>query len=344
MARYAIHVLSRSALPLAQALGQKLGAVIHAPERFAASGMTGFASLRSLMKTSFTRFDGHVFIAATGIVVRTIAPHLSSKAEDPAVVCMDPQGRHVISLLSGHLGGANDLAIRCAAITGGQAVITTATDTMGVPSVDMLARERNLHIIDLDTIKDINAAFLEGRSVQIHDPLGCLGELDGVLSRPVEFPEDWHTGEPGIWVHWKHQPACTEMLRLVPRILTLGVGCRRGTSGQDIHAFVSRVLKEHDLLPEAVDCMGTADIKRDEQGLLEAAEELNVSLRFFSGEVLAEVDSPTPSSMVEQHVGTPSVCEAAALLLSDGGELVVPKQKTDKVTVAVARRKQCWLP
>ncbi|WP_147820053.1 cobalt-precorrin 5A hydrolase [Salidesulfovibrio onnuriiensis] len=341
MPRYAVYVLSRPALPLARSLGNELDASIHAPSRFAEAGIHGFDSLRELLETTFARFDGHVFIAAAGIVVRTIAPLLGSKDSDPAVVAMDPEGRFVISLLSGHLGGANELARRCAKTTGGTPVITTATDSAGVVSMDMLASERGLHIADLGEVKAINAALLEGRAVRVYDPLGCLGELDAAAFRRVDRPEDLAREEPGVWVYWREGAPGPGLLRLRPPVLTLGVGCRRGTPREEILGLILRVLEENGLARESVAAMGTADIKRDEQGILEAARELGLPLKFYTAEELAAVAAPTPSSMVERHVGTPGVCEAAALLLGEGGELLVAKQKTERVTVAVARRKTC---
>jgi len=343
MSRYIVYVLSKSALPLARSLGQGLDAPIYAPNRFVKSGMQGFDSLRELVAATFGRFDGHVFIAAAGIVVRTIAAHIAAKDRDPAVVNMDPEGRFVISLLSGHLGGANDLARKCAEITGGQAVITTATDTAGVVSVDVLARDRGLHLADLDEVRNVNAALLEGRMVPVYDPLGCLGELDPVSFSMVESPGDFKPGDPGVWVHWMEGWSRPGVLRLHAPVLSLGVGCRRGTPMEEVLDLIHHVLDENGLARKSVAVMGTADIKHDEEGLLDTARELNVPLEFFEAEELASVSTPTPSSMVEQYVGTASVSEAAALLLSRGGELLVAKQKSERVTVAVARSNACLL-
>lgn len=341
MSRYIVYVLSKSALPLARRLGEGIDAPVCAPSRFAQPGMQGFDSLRELVAATFSRFDGHIFIAASGIVVRTVAPLLAAKDRDPAVVAMDPQGQFAISLLSGHLGGANELAKRCAEITGGQAVITTATDTAGVVSVDLLARDRGLHIADLGEVKAVNAALLEGRAVLVHDPLGCLGELDSASFRLVDGPADFRADTPCVRVHWMEGEPRAGLLRLHAPVLTLGVGCRRDTAMEEIRDLIHRVLKENGLARHSVAVMGSADIKGDEKGLLEAARELGVPLEFFEAGELASVATPTPSTMVEQHVGTASVSEAAALLLSGGGELLVDKQKTERATVAVARRKTC---
>lgn len=344
MSSCAIYVLSRSALDLSRALGRELGADVFGPSRFAESGMTGFDSLPAQVGRNFTRYSGHVFIAAAGIAVRAIAPHLRSKGVDPAVVAMDPQGANVISLLSGHLGGANQLARQCAAITGGRAIITTATDCAGVPSLDMLARERGLRIGDPDAIKDVNAALLEGRTVQVFDPLGCLGPLDPSLFTMLDTPDQWQEDRPGVRVHWTVSPKRPGQVRLYAPVLCVGMGCRRGTPASEIREFVERVLTENGLAVESVAAAGTADIKKDEAGLLLAAQELGLPLTFFDADTLKTVDAPNPSAMVESHVGTPGVSEAAALLLCEGGELLVAKQKTSRVTVAVAGRTKCSQP
>lgn len=340
----ALYVLSRSALDLSRTLGRELCADVFAPIRFAEEGMVGFDSLPEQVGRNFTRYSGHVFIAATGIAVRAIAPHLRSKDVDPAVVSMDPQGANVVSLVSGHLGGANQLARQCAAITGGRAIITTATDCAGVPSLDMLAQERGLRIGDPDAIKDVNAALLEGRPVQVFDPLGSLGPLDPEAFVRSDTPNPWREGEPGVRVHWTVSPKRPGLVRLYAPILSVGVGCRRGTPAREIHDFVLRVLTENGLAVESVAAMGSADIKKDEVGLQEAARKLGLPLEFFDADTLKTVDAPNPSAMVERHVGTPGVSEAAALLLSAPGELIVPKQKTSRVTVAVAGRTKCSQP
>lgn len=344
MSKRAVYILSRSALDLGQKLGRELDAAVYAPHRFATEGCLGFASLPEQVAVNFTHYAEHIFIAATGIVVRSIAPLLRDKAVDPAVVSMDPAGRFVISLLSGHLGGANALAQQCAALTGGQAVITTATDCAGLPSLDMLAQKQGLRIGDLGAIKHVNAALLEGRPVQVYDPYAFLGPLDSAIFSSLPDAGEWQPGLPGVWVHWEERPPQEAMVRLYPPVLAVGVGCRRGVPEHTIHAFLCKVLREHGLSTLSIAALGSADIKRNEAGLLQTAQELQAPVEFFTPEQLKAVAAPNPSAMVESHVGTPGVCEAAALLLAAGGELLVPKQKTDCVTIAVARRTLCLQP
>jgi cobalt-precorrin 5A hydrolase len=336
-----VYALSATALPLARSLGAALGAPIHAPARIAEPGMHGFDSLADLVAGTFAGYDGHVFVAAAGIVVRTIAPHLTSKERDPAVVCLDPQGAFAISLLSGHLGGGNALARRCAEISGGKAVITTATDCAGLPSLDLLARERNMAIGNLGRVKTVNAALLEGRRVQLYDPGDYLRASDSEYFQPVVTEDRWVSGEPGVWVSWRRNCPDEGALRLYPRVLMLGVGCRRGTGGEEISTHIRAVFRAADLSFLSIGGLGSIEAKADEEGLLDAAQELGVVPEFFPAGRLDAVDAPNPSGTVMRRMGVGSVSEASALLLARGGELLVEKTKTRTVTLAVARSKTC---
>lgn len=161
----------------------------------ATNGIVWFTDLRALLDGQFSAFQGHIFISATGIAVRAIAPHLRHKTVDPGVVVLDQQGQYAISLLSGHLGGANALTLRVADISGAVPVITTATEGLGLPAVDVLARERRLIIANPEAVKHISAALLEGRTVDIFDPHDCLG-LAGAglekLLRPLTAVAEGH--------------------------------------------------------------------------------------------------------------------------------------------------------
>jgi cobalt-precorrin 5A hydrolase len=341
----AVYALTGQGYPLAARIARETGGVLCATARLAQDRDVSFDSLPELVGAQFHRFDGHVFVAATGIAVRCIAPHLRGKDTDPAVVCLDQDGRFAVSLLSGHLGGANDLALRCAAITGGQAVITTATDCAGLPSLDLLARERNIAIGNLERVKAVNAALLRGEAVQLYDPDGYLrGAMRGEYPKhflPVDDPAAWRHDAPGVWVSWRRDCPDQDALRLYPRVLMLGLGCRRGVSGQDIAAHVRDSFRAAGLSLLSIGGLGSIEAKRDEAGLVEAAEGLGVVPEFFDADRLGAVDVPNPSPAVEQRMGVSSVAEAAAILLAGGGPLVMEKTKTRNVTLAVARSESC---
>jgi cobalt-precorrin 5A hydrolase len=334
--KIAIYALTSQGLTLAYRLAGRLDGTVYASRRLEPEEAMPFDSLSDLVSATFHAFEGHVFVAAAGIVVRCIAPHLQSKETDPAVVCLDQQGAFAVSLLSGHLGGANELADRCARAVGGQPVITTATDSVGILSVDTMAVSKGLVIGDIDHIKTVNMALLEGQTVQLHDPEDWLGLAWDTSFVGVARKEDWDCGKPGIWVSW-HNDCPEGSLALHPRVLHLGIGCRRDVSTYEILDHVNEVFKRYGLAMESIASVGSVEAKRNEPGLLEAAHEFGVDPVFFSTAQLAAIRVPTPSDRVQQHMGVPSVAEASALRASHGGELVVTKEKTDTVTLAIAR-------
>ncbi len=303
-------------------------------------GATGFRSLAQLVARTFHSCDAHIFIGATGIAVRTIAPHLKSKTSDPAVVVLDHQGRFVISLLSGHLGGANALAGRIADLVDGTPVITTATDVEGVPAIDVLAGEQGLVIGNPERIRDVNGALVEGRPVAVQDPEDRLGlsqrtDLDRCFVRGANAGSGESAIGPGVVVD-VHVPGTRPELVLHPRVLSVGIGCRRGVTEEQVAHALQTVLKEHGLAAGAVAGLASVDLKADENGLLLAAGTLGLDIYFYSVEDLKDMDVPNPSRRVEQHIGVRSVCEAAALKRAGKQILLVPKQIVGPVTVAVA--------
>ncbi len=334
--KIAVYALTSQGLAVGRLLAARLHGTLYASKPLEAEGAIPFESLKYLVSATFNAFDGHVFVAAAGIVVRCIAPHLQSKETDPAVVCMDQAGLFAISLLSGHLGGANELADRCARTMGGQSVITTATDSAGVLSIDSLAMAKGLAIGNISKIKDVNMALLENRIVQVYDPEDWLGLAWHAGFEGRAGYEDWNEASPGIWVSW-HNDAPEGSLPLHPRMLHLGIGCRRDITTYEILDHVHMVFKKYGLAMESIASVGSVEAKRNEAGLLEAAEEFGVDPVFYTTAQLAAVDAPTPSDRVQQHMGVPSVAEASAMLASHGGGLLVSKEKTSTVTLAVAR-------
>jgi cobalt-precorrin 5A hydrolase len=300
---------------------------------------TSFERLADLVAEQFHLYHGHVFVAAAGIVVRTIAPLLKSKQEDPAVVVLDQTGRFVISLLSGHLGGANKLAQEIARMTGGQAIITTATDAVGVPALDVLAQERDLAIANLEAVKVVSRVLLSEGQLQIWDPEDRLGLRQMNLAAPrfrwIDSEEQWVPEEPGVWVGWRQKAPHSHQLVLQPRCLIAGIGCNRGTDPGEIVDLVRETFQKHALALESLQCITTIEAKKDEEGLKGAAADLGVPLFFFGPAELNGIDVPNPSATVRKHMGVSSVCEATALLKSGKGRLLVPKTKGRNATLAV---------
>ncbi len=318
-----------STLFISNTVGQEI-----APE----SNIFGFDMLGLEIKRRFHHFSGHVFIFSTGIAVRLIAPLLKSKMTDPAVVVVDDNGTHVVSLISGHIGGANALTHRIAGILHSRPVITTATDTNGLPAIDVIAKENNFYIETPRNIKRINMAFLTGKAVDIHDPLGLIeNELHG-----IPLVKGFPNGQSLEKIYCSHEtePVSRETIVLRPLVLSVGIGCNRGTKVEDIYDFLALVFREGNLSMHSIKRLATIDLKENEPGLLSLAEKMNLPLEFHTREALNSVTSiETPSPMVEKHVGVKSVSEASAILSAGHGRLIITKKKNKDVTIAVAIEK-----
>jgi len=304
-----------------------------------------FENLKARVLSSFSHYKGHIFIMATGIVVRIIAPLIRDKTKDPAVVVLDEKGNHCISLLSGHLGGANELARQVAQILGAVPVITTATDTHDIPSIDLMAQEMGLAIENPDAIKIVNMALLERKPIEVFDPYKLLNDsLPAATVTPTQTlplqggAQSGGKNQPTIYVSDEIKELPPTWLILRPRTLVAGIGCNRGTGKEEIKNFLYNVFRKYRLSVKSLCRLATIDIKKDEAGLIELAEEFGLPIMFYSSEKLNRVKGvQSPSKLVEKHTGVESVCEGAALLGAKTSKLLVPKQVAKDVTVAVAR-------
>ncbi|MHC1791324.1 cobalt-precorrin 5A hydrolase [Solidesulfovibrio sp.] len=335
----ALYAVTAKGLDLGRSLARSLPARLHGLARLAGPDATPFTSLSGLVAETFARYRAHIFISACGIAVRAIAPHLRDKATDPAVVCLDDAGHFAVSLLAGHLGGANDLARQVAGLTGAVAVVTTATDAAEAPAIELLARDLGLGVDNPVATRRVNAALAAGESVAVFDPLGLFTPGDGQAARHftwVAGPDQVPPDAPLVLVDWRTGPQTPTRLFLRPRVLAAGVGCRRGAPAGDIVALVTRVCAERGLALASLSALASIEAKRDEAGLLEAARTLGLDLIFYRPDQLAGVSVPHPSAMVAKHMGVESVCEAAAILASGGGRLVAPKTRSTVSTTAIA--------
>jgi cobalt-precorrin 5A hydrolase len=307
-----------------------------------------FEGLAETLKPKFHQYSGHIFIMSTGIVVRVIAPLIKHKTEDPAVVVVDDGGNYAISLLSGHLGGANELTRRVADIIGADPVITTATDVHQVPAIDVLAKEKSLFIENPGCIKTVNMALLKGDPIYIHDPFnfikGCLPNCAVRDFRELKqsAKDMQQTVEnimiPGVFIDDVRLDLPPRVLALRPASLVAGIGCNRNTGAEEIKALLEDVLAANHLVSSSLKCLASIDVKADEGGLIALADHLDLPLFFFTRQELNRVKTiKNPSPVVEKHVGVKSVCEAAAILAARNGALIVPKQTTRNATVAIAR-------
>lgn len=274
----------------------------------------------------FEKDGAMIFVSSCGIAVRSVAPHIKSKTADPAVIVADETGRFVISLLSGHLGGANALAERIAASLGATPVITTATDANGRFSVDSWAKTHGFLISDMGMAKAVSAAILE-KDIPLKSDFPIKGELPAGL-----FAGE---GETGIYMTYTTDEPFPHTLRLIPKCIALGIGCRRGISKEAVKNAVDSALSENGTDPRAVLCAASIDLKKDEEGLLEYCREAGLGIEFYSAERLNGVRGVVSSSdFVKTVTGVDCVCERAALASAD--RLIIKKTARDGVTVAAA--------
>lgn len=344
--KIALWVLTPNGMALAAEMSRQWPQpTIYCSQRLAEAGRhlsaEPFERLVAKVAERFNQFDGHIFFTATGIAVRSIGPLLKSKSLDPAVVVVDDRSTFAISLVSGHIGGANRLAVKVAELLGATPVITTATDINDRPAIDLLAVELGLIIENPQTIKKVNMALLDGRSISLFDPYGILKDALGEQAQLVdaEALSAIRPEEPVVCVDDRSVMLPDNVLVLRPRSLCAGVGCNRNTSEKEIHSFLQNVLGDNGLSMKSLRTLASIAVKTDEVGMLAVAETLAIPLKFYSRQELNQIQHvPNPSHMVAKHVGVQSVCEAAAILAAQEGQLIVPKQKTANVTVAIARR------
>lgn len=272
----------------------------------------------------FTWADTILFVGSTGMAVRAIAPWVKDKKTDPAVIVIDESGKYVISLLSGHIGGANRETRILAQKLGAVPVITTATDINERFSVDEWAARNQVAIGSMKAAKQIAAAILEQDIPLVCDfPLRSLPK--GVIAGSC--------GPLGMYIGWKNKQPFDTTLQLIPKCITLGIGCRRNTPAEKIEAAVSAVLK--DIPMEAIAKIASIDLKANEPGLLAFCSKYQLPAVFYTAEELRAVTGDFPASdFVSSITGVDNVCQRAAML--DGKRCIIEKTAVDGVTVSAA--------
>lgn len=270
--------------------------------------------------------DALIFVGACGIAVRAIAPLVADKFTDPAVLVVDELGHHVISLLSGHVGGGNALAMQVAALLQAEPVITTATDIEHRFAVDVYAQRNGLLLDDRCLAKEISAAVLHG------EPIGFSSDY------PVEIGDWFHSdAELGICISHRKNAPFARTLFLRPKNLVLGVGCRQGATLSQLEAAAEQALFSAGLTWEQVCLLTSIDRKAQEPAILSLCEKYQLPSMFYSAEQLRSCPgSFTASAFVEQTVGVDNVCERSAVW--GGNRLLVPKTIASGATAAVAER------
>ncbi len=308
-------------------------------------------SLEKIVGEYFDKVSTIIFFAAVGIAVRCIASHIGHKSTDPAVIAVDGTGHYCIPLLSGHAGGANELARRITACIGAQAVITTATDCENRFAVDEFARKNGLVVTDWQLAKEISAAVLNGRQIRLISEYAISGrkpeELTAVEAENGSAEEAYLYGEeeqavPGIIISCRSLSALKRSaLQLVPRCIVVGIGCRRDTPYDKINQAVMDCLGKCRLHDRAICAVTSIDLKQNETGILRLCEVHNVPFVTFGADELSGMNGDySGSEFVERITGVDCVCERSAVLYAQGKEdsLLCRKTVYDGVTVALAFR------
>ena len=300
---------------------------------------------RSNVGKRWKDFDAFVFIGAMGICVRTIAPYIKDKHEDPAVVCVDSMGVNAISVLSGHIGGANNLSRDIAAMIGAREVITTQSDNAGLWALDTFEARFDWPIASDDDMNQCIFAFVN------REPTALLLEardegtdyLEATKPEHVTIIDHISEADPKkyklliIVSPYAHQaPDGLLELHFVPMVGTVGFGLAHHPDDyEDIYDQIDEAFTKFGYLPCSHKYC-TIDVKADEEFVDMLEMEYGEEVVFFTADELAAVEVPNPSDTVEKHVGTPSVCEAAAILGSNNGKLIIPKVKGKNWTAALA--------
>jgi cobalt-precorrin 5A hydrolase len=289
---------------------------------------------RKALETAWHHSDAIICVMAAGIVVRCLSGLCRSKYQDPCVIVVDESGTHAISLLSGHIGGGNELAAVVASICGGTAVITTGSDVSGHTPLDLWSIEQNLSLDNPGLLSRLSARLIDSGRLRVFQDKVYIDN----------FPEDFvpcaKQRDADIVISLSLE-AGENQLRLIPRLRYIGLGCRRGASLDEFEQALQELETLHGINLKSVAGLASIDIKKDETGLLEIGRAHQLPIRFFSKEELDIPQVPSRSETVHKNIGIYGVCEAAALLAASSGgragRLIIEKIKWERITAAVAQ-------
>ena len=296
-----------------------------------------------------------IYIGATGIAVRYIAPHIHDKMTDPAVLVVDEKENFCISLISGHIGGGNEWARKVAEILGAIPVITTATDLNDVFAVDIFAKKNDLQIGERVLAKEISAKILGGEIIPIVSEVLIEGKLPKDLRNyePTEIENDRNyrdkadnckgdeidnDNELGIYVGVFNKSPFKRTLHLIPKVVCVGIGCRKGIEKKQIQDLVEVGTTE--LQKYAINSISSIDLKADEKGLLEFCEEERIDFKTYTASDLEMLEGEFSESVfVKEITGVSNVCERSAVKTSGNNELYLKKTSQNSATIAISMKK-----
>ena len=295
----------------------------------------GKGALSTWTEEHFSTNDALIFIGAIGIALRAIAPYIKTKTKDPAVVVVDELGQFSIPILSGHIGGANELALRISEILNAIPVITTATDINKVFAVDTWAKSQGLHILNPECIKLVSSKLLKGESVHIKSDYAIQGNLPKNVY--LNDLEDSNAGYDAIITHKDlENERKNDTLLLVPQIITVGIGCRKDISFEAVESSILNILKSENYHILSINALASIDKKANEKGILEFAKKYDLPFNTYSAEELNSLEGDfTKSEFVKSVVEVDNVCERSAIMESNG-KLIRRKDTCDGAGVTVA--------
>lgn len=285
--------------------------------------------LKDITKKAVESHNTIIFVASTGIAVRAIAPWVNDKREDPAVIVIDSEGRYVISLLSGHIGGANNITQEIAAHLGSMPIITTATDQLGIVAPDMISQEYHLIIESMEKCKEISVQLIQGEKVAFidHDhliplPKGYVDANEEAKCRVV-VSNQWNVSQAD--------------LQLIRKNIVLGIGCRKDVDPTKMRKYILRELEIVNIHPLAVEEIVSIDIKKDEKCILELSKYLQVPFKVYSKEEINQLDYDFQGSdFVESQVGVRGVSEPCVILA--GAQVIKKKSKFEGMTLCIGKK------
>ncbi|WP_195941054.1 cobalt-precorrin 5A hydrolase [Romboutsia sp. 1001713B170131_170501_G6] len=314
--------------------------------------------LSNLVPSLFEEYQYIVFIMATGIVVRVIAPYINNKFSDPAILVGDEKGQNLISLLSGHMGGANEMTTYISELIGANPVITTATDVNKKSSLDMIAKKLDAHIVNFrENVKDVNAMLVNNQEVGLY--IDGNYEIDTRGFKILTNFEDVDSTEKIVIISSKNnfidyyienkkeneldeqmlRKKCSEgnIIKIVPKEIVIGIGCRRNTESSLLQESLNDLLHQYNIDINSIKSIGSIDVKSDEKAIIDLASSLSVPFITFSVDEISKVDHLfEKSDFVKKNVGVYCVSEPVAYLLSEGN-LIIEKHKYKGITISVGR-------
>lgn len=332
--RIAIISLTENGAEISEKIFENFGEnyIIHqyALKKYSSERFKSFENLSKLLGKIFNIYDAIMFICAAGIAVRCIAPYLKSKQSDPAVIVVDEKGKFAVSLLSGHIGGANELTKLTAEKIGAAAVITTATDTGGKFSPDSFAKANGLHICNIKMSKYIASEVLEGNKIGLY----CEYPYKNL---PCELiPNDFNL-EYGIRISDSEKNIFKHTLNLIPKKFIIGTGCKKNISPDIFENYILEMLKKYNINLDYIYNISTADIKKDETALIKFSRKYNIPLKFYNADELMKLSGDfSVSEFVMKTAGTDNVCERSAVM--GGNNLIIKKQSGSGITFALSER------